>query len=70
MIWNDELAGASLDQIAGVVVLQKSELSKLQQLAVTLVDKATAMTDANDRYLDVSPAFRFFAPSKPWLAIN
>lgn len=51
MIWNEELA-ASLDQVAGVVVLQSAELSQLQRLALQLADKASAMADASERYLD------------------
>lgn len=54
LIWTEELAGASLDQVAGVVVLDQAatELSHLQRLAVQLVDKASQMADGSERYLD------------------
>lgn len=51
MIWNEEL-DASLDQVVGVVVLQSTELSPLQRLALTLADKASQMADGSERYLD------------------
>ncbi|BGP16846.1 hypothetical protein JCM10213_003334 [Rhodosporidiobolus nylandii] len=51
MIWNEELP-ASLDQVAGVVVLQQTELSHLQRLALQLVDKASQLADGSERYLD------------------
>jgi translation initiation factor 3 subunit C len=51
MIWNEELP-ASLDQVAGVVVLQQVELSHLQRLALQLVDKASQLADGSERYLD------------------
>ena len=51
MIWNEEL-DASLDQVAGVVVLQSTELSTLQRLALQLADKASQMADGSERYLD------------------
>lgn len=51
MIWNEELS-ASLDQVAGVVVLQQVELSHLQRLALQLVDKASQMADGSERYLE------------------
>ncbi|KAA1086443.1 Translation initiation factor 3 subunit c [Puccinia graminis f. sp. tritici] len=52
MIWNEELGGASLDQIDKVVVLSKQELTKLQQLTIGLVDKVSGMADTNERYLE------------------
>lgn len=51
MIWNEELA-ASLDQVAGVVVLQTTELSQLQRMAIALADKASTLADTSERYLD------------------
>ena len=51
MIWNEEV-DASLDQVAGVVVLQSTELSHLQRLALQLADKASQMADGSERYLD------------------
>jgi translation initiation factor 3 subunit C len=51
MIWNEEL-DASLDQVVGVVVLQSTELTQLQRLALTLADKASQMADNSERYLD------------------
>ncbi|GAA5987963.1 hypothetical protein JCM11641_005965 [Rhodosporidiobolus odoratus] len=51
MIWNEELP-ASLDQVAGVVVLQQVEISHLQRLALQLVDKASQLADGSERYLD------------------
>ncbi|CAH7686256.1 translation initiation factor eIF-3 subunit 8 [Phakopsora pachyrhizi] len=52
MIWNDELSGASLDQIEKVLVLAKQELTKLQQLTIGLIDKVNGMAETNDRYLE------------------
>jgi translation initiation factor 3 subunit C len=52
MIWNEELGGASLDQIDKVVVLSKQELTKLQQLTIGLVDKVNGMAETNERYLE------------------
>lgn len=52
MIWNEELGGASLDQIDQVVVLSKQELTKLQQLTIGLVDKVNGMAETNERYLE------------------
>lgn len=51
IIWNEEL-DASLDQVVGVVVLQSTELSQIQRLALTLADKASQMADNSERYLD------------------
>lgn len=52
MLWNEELSGASLDQISRVVVLSKQELSKLQQLTIGLIDKVSGMAETNERYLE------------------
>ncbi|PWN90699.1 hypothetical protein FA10DRAFT_267145 [Acaromyces ingoldii] len=51
MIWNEELV-ASLDPIDNVVVLHRVELSKVQQLAQTLAEKANSMLEQNERALD------------------
>ncbi|KAK4051374.1 Translation initiation factor 3 subunit c [Microbotryomycetes sp. JL201] len=51
MIWNEEI-DASLDQVSRVVVLQSTELSSLQRLALQLADKASQMADTSERYLD------------------
>ncbi|MBW0500433.1 hypothetical protein O181_040148 [Austropuccinia psidii MF-1] len=52
MIWKEELSGASLDQIGKAVVLSKQELTKLQQLTISLIDKVNGMAETNDRYLE------------------
>ncbi|POY71090.1 hypothetical protein BMF94_5847 [Rhodotorula taiwanensis] len=64
MIW-DETLPASLDQVAGVVVLHAAanagasgsgsssrEVSHLQRLALQLVDRAAQLTDNSERYLE------------------
>ncbi|KAG8832263.1 ribosomal 40S subunit protein S18B [Serendipita sp. 399] len=51
MIWNEELA-ASLDQAAGVVVFHRIELSKLQQLALTLSERVSQLVEQNEKTLD------------------
>ncbi|EJD37994.1 eukaryotic translation initiation factor 3 domain-containing protein [Auricularia subglabra TFB-10046 SS5] len=51
MIWNEELA-ASLEQTAQVVVFHRVELSRAQQLALTLSDKLQTLVDNNEKYLD------------------
>ena len=51
MIWNEELA-AALDQSAGVVVFNRVELTRTQQLAQTLADKVNAMVEQNEKSLD------------------
>ena len=51
MIWTEELA-ASLDQSAGVVVFHHVELSKTQQLALTLADRAALLVEQNEKTLD------------------
>lgn len=51
MIYNDELA-ASLDPSANVVSFHRLELTKVQQLAATLAEKANSMLEQNERLLD------------------
>jgi hypothetical protein len=51
MIWGEELS-ASLDQSAGVVVFHRTELSRTQQLALALADKANTMVEQNEKALD------------------
>ncbi|KAH9814805.1 translation initiation factor eIF-3 subunit 8 [Melampsora americana] len=52
MLWNEELVGASLDQISKVVILSKQELTKLQQLTIGLIEKVNGMAETNERYLE------------------
>ncbi|KAE8209010.1 hypothetical protein CF327_g6952 [Tilletia walkeri] len=53
MIWADELGGgASIDSLTGVVVLQREQLSKVQQLAQTLAERASTLLEQNERLLD------------------
>src|SRR5262245_47118910 len=52
MIWNEELS-ASLDQSAAVVVFHRIELSRAQQLALTLAEKVSTIVDQNEKVLDV-----------------
>ncbi|KAI0823390.1 eukaryotic translation initiation factor 3 subunit 8 [Trametes gibbosa] len=51
MIWSEELA-ASLDQAAGVVVFNRVEFTRTQQLAQTLADKVNALVEQNEKALD------------------
>ncbi|PWN54170.1 hypothetical protein IE53DRAFT_383254 [Violaceomyces palustris] len=51
MIWNEELA-ASLDPMNGVVVFHRLELTKVQQLSLTLAERANGMLEQNERLLD------------------
>ncbi|KAN0064478.1 Translation initiation factor 3 subunit c [Thecaphora frezii] len=51
MIYNEELA-ASLDPTAGVIVFHRLELTKVQQLAQTLAERANTMLEQNERLLD------------------
>lgn len=51
MIWSEELS-ASLDQSAGVVVFQRIEFSRQQQLSQATADKIAAMLDQNEKLLD------------------
>ncbi|TFK90565.1 eukaryotic translation initiation factor 3 subunit 8 [Polyporus arcularius HHB13444] len=51
MIWTEELA-AALDQSAGVVVFNRVELTRTQQLAQTLADKVNAMVEQSEKSLD------------------
>lgn len=52
MIWSEELS-ASLDQSAGVVVFQRIELSRPQQLSLLIAEKVAAMVDQNEKTLDM-----------------
>lgn len=52
MIWSEELS-ASLDQSAGVVVFQRIEFSRQQQLSQSTADKIAAMLDQNEKVLDM-----------------
>jgi len=52
MIWSEELS-ASLDQSAGVVVFQRIELSRPQQLSQLIAEKVAAMVDQNEKTLDM-----------------
>ncbi|CAK7234369.1 Translation initiation factor 3 subunit c [Sporothrix eucalyptigena] len=52
MISHEELA-AALDQVKQTVIFRKGvELSRLQSLALTLSDKASALTESNERTLE------------------
>ena len=51
MIWNDELA-ATLDPLHNVVVFQRMELNRVQQLSLALADRANAMLEQNEWLLD------------------
>ncbi|KZT72040.1 eukaryotic translation initiation factor 3 subunit 8 [Daedalea quercina L-15889] len=51
MIWTEELS-ASLDQAAGVVVFHRIDLSRTQQLALSLSDKVNNMVEQNEKTLD------------------
>ena len=51
MIWSEELA-ASLDQSAQVVVFHHEELSRAQQLALTLAERASVLVEQNEKTLD------------------
>ncbi|KAI3613468.1 hypothetical protein CBS9595_004301 [Malassezia furfur] len=51
MIWNDELA-ATLDPLHNVVVFQRMELNRVQQLSLALADRASAMLEQNEWLLD------------------
>jgi translation initiation factor 3 subunit C len=52
MIWSEELS-ASLDQSGGVVVFQRIELSRPQQLSQLIAEKVAAMVDQNEKTLDM-----------------
>lgn len=60
MIWNEELP-ASLDQAEGVIVFNRLELSRTQQLAQTLADKVNSMVEANEKALDLK-----LGPAATW----
>ncbi|KAM5531641.1 hypothetical protein V8D89_014693 [Ganoderma adspersum] len=51
MIWSEELQ-AALDQAVGVVVFNRVELTRTQQLAQTLADKVNALVEQNEKALD------------------
>lgn len=52
MIWTEELA-ASLDQGLGVIVFHQVELARIQQLGLTLSERAAALVEQNEKALDV-----------------
>ncbi|KAF7965383.1 hypothetical protein HWV62_14080 [Athelia sp. TMB] len=52
MIWNEELS-ASLDQSAGVVVFHRIDLSRTQQLALTVAEKVNALVEQSEKSLDL-----------------
>lgn len=52
MIWSEELS-ASLDQGVGVVVFHHVDLARIQQLALTLADRAAALVEQNEKTLDL-----------------
>ena len=51
MIWNEELP-ASLDQAAGVVVFNRVEITRPQQLAQMIAEKVGNMVEQNEKTLD------------------
>ncbi|WFD44839.1 Translation initiation factor 3 subunit c [Malassezia psittaci] len=51
MIWKDELA-ATLDAKNKVIVFQRMELNRIEQLSLALADRANAMLDQNEWLLD------------------
>ncbi|EPQ57410.1 hypothetical protein GLOTRDRAFT_92447 [Gloeophyllum trabeum ATCC 11539] len=51
MIWSEELS-ASLDQSSGAIVFHRIELSRGQQLSLSLADKINAMVEQNEKTLD------------------
>jgi translation initiation factor 3 subunit C len=52
MIAHEEIA-AALDQVNNAIIFRKGvELSRLQTLALTLADKASTLTEMNERYLE------------------
>ena len=51
MIWTEELA-ASLDQGTGVIVFHHVDQNRLQQLALTLADRAATLVEQNEKALD------------------
>ena len=52
MIWSEELS-ASLDQSAGIVIFQRIELSRSQQMSQVIAEKVAAMVDQNEKTLDM-----------------
>lgn len=52
MIAHEEIS-AALDQVNNAIIFRKGvELSRLQTLALTLADKASGLTEMNERYLE------------------
>jgi translation initiation factor 3 subunit C len=52
MIAHEEIA-AALDQVNNAIIFRKGvELSRLQSLALTLADKASGLTEMNERFLE------------------
>ncbi|KAJ3793544.1 eukaryotic translation initiation factor 3 subunit 8 N-terminus-domain-containing protein [Lentinula aff. detonsa] len=51
MIWNEELA-ASLDQAGGCIAFHRTEVTRQQQLALTIAEKVNAMAEQNEKALD------------------
>lgn len=51
MIWNEELS-ASLDQSTGVVVFHHTDMSRVQQVALTLAERLSVMVEQNEKTLD------------------
>ena len=51
MIWNEELS-ASLDQMSGVIVFHRAELTRTQQLALTVAERIAGMVEQNEKSLD------------------
>jgi len=51
MIWTEELV-ASLDQSSGVIVFHRVEVSRQQQLALSIAEKVNAMAEQNEKSLD------------------
>jgi len=51
MIWSEELS-ASLDQAGGFIIFHRTEVSRQQQLALTIAEKVSAMAEQNEKALD------------------
>lgn len=51
MIWSEELP-ASLDQAVGVIIFNRVELSRTQQLAQVLAEKVGHLVEQNEKTLD------------------
>ena len=52
MIWNEELS-ASLDQSSGVVVFHHVDMSRVEQLTLTLAERVNTLVEQNEKALDV-----------------